>query len=108
MQTFFFGRNQPYARQDTRQGGCTICSRGGLPVEDIAAQAAFTCEIIDYYETVEPNCARRRWKKFFRKVLIKRLWRFDSPVFCFYILSVKGVVKESRRPTVSDVFLRGI
>ncbi len=28
-------------------------------------------------------------------------------MFSFYILSVKGVVKELRRPTVSDVFLRG-
>ncbi len=78
-----------------------------MPVEDIGAQAAFTCEIIVYYETVEPNCGRRRRKDIFDKILINRPWRVDSPVFSFYILSVKGVVKELWRPTVSDVFMRG-
>jgi len=46
-------------------------------------------------------------KKFFGKVLINRPWRFDSQVFSFYILSVKGVAKELAAAECERCFLEG-
>ncbi len=48
-----------------------------------------------------------RERTFFVKVLINPRLRFDSPVFSFYILTVKGVASKSEASESERCFLEG-
>lgn len=67
----------------------------------------FGAETIICYETIG---SKRGWvarERFFVKVLINRPLRFDSTVFSFYILCVKGVARKSEASESERCFLAG-